>query len=65
MAIFVLVHGTGHGGWCWQKVAHKLRFADKARNAGWQIRDIETGHDAMLTVPDEVDSHLLELAGVN
>lgn len=39
-------------------------FADKARNAGWQVRDIETGHDAMLTAPDEVAIHLLELAGV-
>jgi pimeloyl-ACP methyl ester carboxylesterase len=25
MANFVLVHGTGHGGWCWQKVARLLR----------------------------------------
>lgn len=25
MATFVLVHGTGHGGWCWQKVAPLLR----------------------------------------
>lgn len=38
------------------------RFADKARNEGWQVRDIETGHDAMLTAPDEVANHLLELA---
>jgi hypothetical protein len=27
MAIFVLVHGTGHGGWCWKKVAPILRAA--------------------------------------
>lgn len=27
MATFVLVHGTGHGGWCWQKVAPILRAA--------------------------------------
>jgi len=25
MAVFVLVHGTGHGGWCWQKVTPLLR----------------------------------------
>lgn len=25
MITFVLVHGTGHGGWCWQKVARHLR----------------------------------------
>ncbi|MDB5725493.1 MAG: alpha/beta hydrolase [Novosphingobium sp.] len=25
MATFVLVHGGGHGGWCWQPVARRLR----------------------------------------
>src|SRR3984885_6305324 len=25
MATFVLVHGAGHGGWCWQRVADRLR----------------------------------------
>lgn len=25
MAVFVLVHGGGHGGWCWQPVARRLR----------------------------------------
>jgi len=27
MAIFVLVHGGGHGGWCYQKLARMLRQA--------------------------------------
>lgn len=27
MSTFVLVHGTGHGGWCWQRVAPMLRSA--------------------------------------
>ncbi|WP_019926036.1 alpha/beta fold hydrolase [Nocardia sp. BMG111209] len=27
MATFVLVHGGGHGGWCYQKVARRLRRA--------------------------------------
>jgi len=27
MATFVLVHGGGHGGWCWQRVARRLREA--------------------------------------
>lgn len=27
MAIFVLVHGAWHGGWCWQRVAPLLRAA--------------------------------------
>src|SRR3546814_13812492 len=25
MTVFVLVHGGGHGGWCYQPVAHRLR----------------------------------------
>jgi pimeloyl-ACP methyl ester carboxylesterase len=28
MATFVLVHGSWHGGWCWQKVARLLRQSD-------------------------------------
>jgi pimeloyl-ACP methyl ester carboxylesterase len=27
MAVFVLVHGTGHGGWCWHFVTPMLRAA--------------------------------------
>ena len=27
MTTFVLVHGGGHGGWCWQRVARELRTA--------------------------------------
>jgi hypothetical protein len=27
MATFPLVHGMGHGGWCWQKVTPTLRAA--------------------------------------
>lgn len=27
MATFVLVHGGGHGGWCWKPVAERLRAA--------------------------------------
>ena len=27
MATYVLVHGAGHGGWCWQRVAPLLRAA--------------------------------------
>lgn len=27
MATFVLVHGGGHGGWCWQPVSRRLRAA--------------------------------------
>jgi pimeloyl-ACP methyl ester carboxylesterase len=27
MTTFVLVHGGGHGGWCWKRVAARLRHA--------------------------------------
>lgn len=27
MTTYVLVHGGGHGGWCWQKIATRLRAA--------------------------------------
>ncbi len=27
MSTFVLVHGAWHGGWCWRRVAHRLRAA--------------------------------------
>jgi hypothetical protein len=27
MAIYVLVHGAWHGGWCWNRVAPLLRAA--------------------------------------
>ena len=27
MATFVLIHGGGHGGWCYQRVARRLRAA--------------------------------------
>ena len=37
-------------------------FADKARAAGWVVREIATGHDAMLTAPDAVAKLLLELS---
>lgn len=36
-------------------------FADKARAAGWVVREIATGHDAMLTAPDAVAKLLLDV----
>jgi precorrin-6B methylase 1 len=37
-------------------------FAEKARTAGWDVREIATGHDAQLIAPDVVAKLLLELA---
>jgi pimeloyl-ACP methyl ester carboxylesterase len=37
-------------------------FAEKAREAGWPVREIPTGHDAMLTAPETLAELLLELS---
>jgi hypothetical protein len=49
-AAFVLVHGTGHGGWCWRFIAPLLRAA---------------GHDVMITHPNELAEILLRIANKN
>lgn len=37
-------------------------FAEKARAEGWELRELATGHMAMLTAPREVAELLLDLA---
>ncbi|HXD54593.1 MAG TPA: hypothetical protein VN618_07550 [Solirubrobacteraceae bacterium] len=37
MTRFVLVHGAWHGGWCWDRVAPRLRAAAAATGEGWRI----------------------------
>ncbi|HKZ94227.1 MAG TPA: alpha/beta hydrolase [Candidatus Bathyarchaeia archaeon] len=39
------------------------RFAAKARSDGWEVRELASGHDAMLTHPQELTNILIELAG--
>ena len=36
------------------------RFATKARALGWEVPEIATGHDAMLTAPHELAEILLD-----
>ncbi|WP_214104786.1 alpha/beta fold hydrolase [Acrocarpospora catenulata] len=36
---------------------------DRARAYGWELRDLPTGHDAMVLVPDELAGMLAEIAG--
>jgi pimeloyl-ACP methyl ester carboxylesterase len=39
------------------------QFAEKTKTAsGWRYRELETGHDAMVTMPQELTEILLELA---
>jgi pimeloyl-ACP methyl ester carboxylesterase len=36
-------------------------YADRARARGWEVRELATGHEAMVTAPDELTRVLLEL----
>ena len=36
--------------------------ADRARDRGWPVHELETGHEAMVTAPEELAGVLLELA---
>lgn len=38
-------------------------FAARARSDGWDVRELASGHDAMLTHPKELTEILVELAG--
>lgn len=38
-------------------------YAEMARRAGWNMREIATGHDAMITAPVQVAEIVLEVAG--
>jgi pimeloyl-ACP methyl ester carboxylesterase len=62
MACFVLVHGGGHGGWCWQRLAPLLRAAG---------HDVYTptltglGERAHLLRPEiNLDTHIADVVGV-
>jgi pimeloyl-ACP methyl ester carboxylesterase len=62
MATFVLVHGGGHGGWCWQRLAPLLRAAG---------HDVYTptltglGERSHLLHPDiNLDTHIADVTGV-
>jgi hypothetical protein len=38
--------------------------AQRARSEGWGYSELQTGHDAMITVPEELCSILLEVASI-
>ena len=52
MATYVLMHGGGHGGWCYQRVA-------RAKGHLWEI---DIGHDLMITESAAVADALVEVA---
>jgi hypothetical protein len=35
--------------------------ADRARDRGWPVHELQTGHEAMVTAPDELARVLLKL----
>lgn len=43
----------------WQRVFQK--HADRARAKGWQVYDFPTGHEAMVTKPDELAALFLDI----
>ena len=62
------MHGGGHGGWRYQKVARLLHVVPgremellKQRSNG-RVWDIETARDLMLTEPDWVAEKLQQVA---
>jgi pimeloyl-ACP methyl ester carboxylesterase len=62
MSIFVLVHGGGHGGWCWQRLAPLLRAA------GHEVYTptlTGLGERSHLMRPDtDLDTHIADVVGV-
>jgi hypothetical protein len=54
--IFVLIHGSWHGGWRGMRGA----TAETLRRHGWDVRKLAAGHDTALTRP--ADLAILPLA---
>jgi pimeloyl-ACP methyl ester carboxylesterase len=62
MSTFVLVHGGGHGGWCWQRIVPLLR------SAGHEVYTptlTGLGERSHLLHPDiDLDTHIADVVGV-
>ena len=58
---FVLVHGAWHGGWCWQRVADRLRngghrvFTPTLTGLGERSHLLQTGIDIATHITDVVN----------
>ncbi|PLK27522.1 alpha/beta fold hydrolase [Novosphingobium sp. TH158] len=62
MATFVLVHGGGHGGWCWQPVADLLRARGHAVHAPTLVGVAERA--AELRPGIDLETHIAEVAAL-
>jgi pimeloyl-ACP methyl ester carboxylesterase len=62
MATFVLVHGGGHGGWCYQRVAGILRSAGHDVYTPTMTGLGERGH--LVSADVDLDLHIRDIAAV-
>jgi pimeloyl-ACP methyl ester carboxylesterase len=62
MATFVLVHGGGHGGWCWQRLSPLLRAAGHDVYAPTLTGLGERAH--LLHPGVDLDTHIDDIVGV-
>lgn len=62
MATFVLIHGSMHGGWCWQRVIPRLRAA---RHEAYAPTLTGLGERVHLAHPDfDLETHIQDVLGV-
>jgi len=62
MATFVLVHGGGHGGWCYQKVARRLRAAGHEVHCPTLSGLGERAH--LLNADIDLDTHIQDVVAL-
>jgi pimeloyl-ACP methyl ester carboxylesterase len=62
VATFVLVHGGGHGGWCWRPVARRLRQAGHEVHAPTLTGLGERRH--LLTAQTDLDTHIQDVTSL-
>src|SRR5262245_30634428 len=62
MATYVLVHGGGHGGWCWQRLSPLLRAAGHEVYAPTLTGLGERAH--LLTPDVDLDTHITDVTAV-
>jgi pimeloyl-ACP methyl ester carboxylesterase len=62
MVVYVLVHGSGHGGWCWARVVPLLRAAGHAVHTPTLTGLGERQH--LLSDATDLAAHIADIAGV-
>lgn len=62
MAVFVLVHGGGHGGWCYSRVASRLRAAGHEVHAPSLTGLADRKH--LLSADVDLDTHITDVVNL-